>query len=204
MYKAGLHPKASYQHLQLPKPPLPGSMAAASLNLLVCKLQNLAIKPFGSKRLYLPKIYLFGLRILLSSRQFFKKEYNKSSPSPPVCLKARHIFVEVSLLSARMERSSSETRLDSHQHGNGTRGVHTTNLLTSSHLPFLMLFSRSVVSDSLWSQASPSFTISRSLLKLMSIKSLMPSNHLIPCHNPSVWSFAIFMNTQGKRGGWNE
>ena len=53
-------------------------------------------------------------------------------------------------------------------------------------------------------QASLSFTISRGLLKLMSIKSLMPSNHLIPCHNPSVWSFAIFMNTQGKRGGWNE
>ena len=32
------------------------------------------------------------------------------------------------------------------------------------------------------SQASPSFTISLSLLKLMSIKSVMPSNHLIVCH----------------------
>ena len=31
-------------------------------------------------------------------------------------------------------------------------------------------------------QASLSFTISRNLLKLMSIESLMPSNHLIPCH----------------------
>ena len=31
-------------------------------------------------------------------------------------------------------------------------------------------------------QASPSFTISQSLLKLMSIESLMPSNHLIFCH----------------------
>ena len=30
-------------------------------------------------------------------------------------------------------------------------------------------------------QASPSITISRSLLKLMSIKSVMPSNHLILC-----------------------
>ena len=31
-------------------------------------------------------------------------------------------------------------------------------------------------------QASPSFTISWSLLKLMSIESVMPSNHLILCH----------------------
>ena len=47
-------------------------------------------------------------------------------------------------------------------------------------------FSRSVVSDSEtpWTsahQASLSFTNSRSLLKLMSIKSVMPSNHLILC-----------------------
>ena len=32
------------------------------------------------------------------------------------------------------------------------------------------------------SQVSLSFTISQSLLKLMSIESLMPSNHLILCH----------------------
>ena len=31
-------------------------------------------------------------------------------------------------------------------------------------------------------QASPSSTISQSLLKLMSIESLMPSNHLVLCH----------------------
>ena len=31
-------------------------------------------------------------------------------------------------------------------------------------------------------QASLSFSISQSLLKLMSIKSMMPSNHLILCH----------------------
>ena len=48
-------------------------------------------------------------------------------------------------------------------------------------------FSRSVVSDSLWRpwiaacQASLSKTNSQSLLKLMSIKSVMPSNHLILC-----------------------
>ena len=31
-------------------------------------------------------------------------------------------------------------------------------------------------------QASPSFTISRNLLKLMCIESVMPSNHLVLCH----------------------
>ena len=33
-------------------------------------------------------------------------------------------------------------------------------------------------------QTSLSFTISRSLLKLMSIESVMPSNHLVFCHPP--------------------
>ena len=46
------------------------------------------------------------------------------------------------------------------------------------------LFSSSVMSDSVtpWTaacQASLSFTVSRSLLKLMSIESVMPSNHLV-------------------------
>ena len=48
-------------------------------------------------------------------------------------------------------------------------------------------------------QASLSFTISRSLLKLMSIKSMMPSNHLILCHSllllPSIlFSIRVFFN----------
>ena len=46
-------------------------------------------------------------------------------------------------------------------------------------------FSHSVVSDSLQPhrlQASLSITTSQSLLKLMSIESVMPSNHLILCH----------------------
>ena len=50
-------------------------------------------------------------------------------------------------------------------------------------------FSHSVVSNSLWPherhsahQASLSITNSRSLLKLMSIELVMPSNHLILCH----------------------
>ena len=50
----------------------------------------------------------------------------------------------------------------------------------------LLLFSRSFVSDSATSwtaacQASLSFMISWSLLKLMSIESVMPSNHLVLC-----------------------
>ena len=53
------------------------------------------------------------------------------------------------------------------------------------------------LSATLWTaahQASPSFIISQSLLKLMSIKSVMQSNHLILCHSlllpsifPSTW-----------------
>ena len=48
-------------------------------------------------------------------------------------------------------------------------------------------------------QASLSITNSRSLLKLMSIKSVMPSNHLILCHPlllpPSIFpSISIFSN----------
>ena len=70
-------------------------------------------------------------------------------------------------------------------------------------------------------QASLSFTISRSLLKLMSIESVMPSNHLIPCRPllllpsvfpsirvfssesvlcircPKYWSSVLPMNIQG-------
>ena len=48
-------------------------------------------------------------------------------------------------------------------------------------------------------QASLSFTISRSLLKLMSIESMMPSNHLILCRPllllPSIFpSIRVFSN----------
>ena len=48
-------------------------------------------------------------------------------------------------------------------------------------------------------QASLSFTISQSLLKLMSIESVMPSNHLVLCHLllllPSIFpSIRVFSN----------
>ena len=62
-------------------------------------------------------------------------------------------------------------------------------------------FSRSVVSSSLQSlgMASLSITNSRSLLKLISIESVMPSNHLIICHPlllpPSIFpSIRVFSN----------
>ena len=69
----------------------------------------------------------------------------------------------------------------------------------------LIQFSRSVVSDSLrtpWTaarHASLSITNSRSLLKLMSEESVMPSNHLMLCHPlflpPSILlSIRVFSN----------
>ena len=69
---------------------------------------------------------------------------------------------------------------------------------------FSVLFSHSVVSDSEtpWTvarQASLFITNSQSLLKLMSIESVMPSNHLILCHPllllPSIFpSIRVFSN----------
>ena len=69
-----------------------------------------------------------------------------------------------------------------------------------------------IMSDSvtLWTaahQASLSFTISWSLLKLMSIESMMPSNHLILCHSllllSSVFlSIRIFSSKSALRIKW--
>ena len=71
-------------------------------------------------------------------------------------------------------------------------------------------FSCSVMSDSLQPhgyQASLSITNSQSLLKLMSIKSVVPSNHLILCHSlfllPSVFtSIRVFSNESALRIRW--
>ena len=79
-------------------------------------------------------------------------------------------------------------------------------------------FSRSVVSNSLRPhglqahQASPSITNSRSLLKLMPIESVMPSNHLILCHPllllnllllPSIFpSIRVFSNESALHIKW--
>ena len=67
----------------------------------------------------------------------------------------------------------------------GTWLVFNEYLLSEKHVG--LLFSHSVMSDSAtpWTaarQASLSFTMSWSLLKLMSIESVMLSNHFILCH----------------------
>ena len=75
----------------------------------------------------------------------------------------------------------------------------------------LCLFSHSVVSGSLGphglQQACLSITNSQSLLKLMSIESVMPSNHLILCHPlllvPSVFpSIRVFSKVSILRIKW--
>ena len=57
-------------------------------------------------------------------------------------------------------------------------------------------------------QASLSITNSRTLLKLMSIESVMPSNHLILCRPlfllPSVSSIRVFSNESALRIRWPE
>ena len=56
-------------------------------------------------------------------------------------------------------------------------------------------------------QASLSFTISWSLLKLTSIESVMPSSHLVLCHPllPSIFpSIRIFSNESALRIRWPE
>ena len=73
----------------------------------------------------------------------------------------------------------------------------------------LLSFSLSVVSDR-WTaacQASLSFTISQSLLKLMSLESVMPSNHLILCQPllflPSIFpSIRVFSNKSALCISW--
>ena len=58
-------------------------------------------------------------------------------------------------------------------------------------------------------QASLSFTISRNLLKLMSIESVMPSNHLVLCHPlllpPSISpSIRVFSNQSALHFRWSK
>ena len=58
-------------------------------------------------------------------------------------------------------------------------------------------------------QASLSFSLSRSLLKIMSIESVMPSNHLILCHPllllPSIFpSIRVFSNKSALHIRWSK
>ena len=80
------------------------------------------------------------------------------------------------------------------------------------HLFLALLFSCQVMSDSVapWTtarQASLTVTISRSLLKLMSVESVMPSNHLILCRPllllPSVFpSSRVFSSESALHIRW--
>ena len=58
-------------------------------------------------------------------------------------------------------------------------------------------------------QSPPSFTISRNLLRLMSIELVMPSNHLILCHPlfllPSIFpSLRVFSSESALRIMWTK
>ena len=83
-------------------------------------------------------------------------------------------------------------------------------LSLSQVLNLLLLFSRVQLFVTPWiaaRQASLSFTISWSLLKLMSIESVMPSNHLIFCRPlllpPSIFlSIMVFSNESVLRIRW--
>ena len=86
------------------------------------------------------------------------------------------------------------------------------HFLENAHWLSPVQFSRSVMSDSLrpWAaahQASLSITNSRSLPKLMSIESVMSSNHLILCHPllllPSIFpSIRVFSNESDLHIRW--
>ena len=76
-------------------------------------------------------------------------------------------------------------------------------LLSLGHIQFF------VTSRTAAYQASPSFTISQSLLKLMPIGSMMLSNHLILCHPFLLLSsifprFRVFFNELALRIWWPE
>ena len=77
-----------------------------------------------------------------------------------------------------------------HHYSNGEKNIkHIDSVVGIGNISSVQ-FSLSVVSDSAtqWTaahQASLSITNSQSLLKLMFIESVMPSNHLILCHPPS-------------------
>ena len=74
-------------------------------------------------------------------------------------------------------------------------------------LLLLLLFSHSVVSDSLWPHGQkhariPCASISRSLLKLISIESMIPSNHLILCC-PLLLLPSIFLRSSPAKGSFS-
>jgi len=64
-------------------------------------------------------------------------------------------------------------------------------LLSVSSIVVIQLLSQVRLFAAPWTEARPSFTFSLSLLGLMSIESVMPSNHLILCCPPSPPTFNL-------------
>ena len=100
------------------------------------------------------------------------------------------IFFFFILTISSMDQSSMEISKD------GSQAFTKHNYLLEFFF-IMLLFSCSIVSVSVisWTtacQASQSFTISQSLCKLMSIKLMMPPNHLILCH-PLLFLPSIFL-----------
>ena len=89
-------------------------------------------------------------------------------------------------------------------------GQYNFNSCKTSNLIFVQLFSHVQFFVTPWiaaRQASLSITKSKSLLKLMSIESVMPSNHLILCRSirllPSIIScIRVFSNDSALRIRW--
>ena len=90
-----------------------------------------------------------------------------------------------------------------------------TNMHSNFHLDCCSLLlslsgmSNSVTPQAATRQASLSFTISQSLLKFMSIESVMPSNHLVLCYPflllPSIFpSIRVFSNELSLRIRWQK
>ena len=82
--------------------------------------------------------------------------------------------------------------------------IHTILVIVVQLLSYVQLFA---VPWTAVLQASLSFTISQNLLRLLSIESVMPSNHLILCHPllllPSIFpSVRVFSSDSAVRIRW--
>ena len=85
----------------------------------------------------------------------------------------------------------------------GPRKEHQNSVVVVQLLSCVCLFSTPWTAAR---QASMSFTISWSLLKLTSLESVISSNHLILCHPllllssifPSIWVFSMVLHIRGQ------
>jgi len=101
----------------------------------------------------------------------------------------------ISLLSKGLSRVFSKTTVQKHQFFSTLPSLRSnSHIHTSVQFSSVQLLSRVWLFAASWTaahQASLSITSSWSLLKLMSIESIMPSNHLILCH-PLLLLSSIF------------